>query len=94
MALASKVLNQTKLIHEAQQHQAKLIHEAIMQAQQQAQKQAPQNQKQIVDMFSQMSTMLDLQAKKIEDTLNKLGSEGWELAGITEALYILKRPVK
>ncbi len=74
-----KVLNQTKLIHEA-----------LMQAQQQA----PQNQKQIVDMFSQMSTMLDLQAKKIEDTLNKLGSEGWELAGITEALYILKRPVK
>ena len=36
----------------------------------------------------------DSQAKKIEDTLNKLGSEGWELAGITEAHYILKRPVK
>ena len=36
----------------------------------------------------------DSQAKKIEDTLNKLGSEGWELAGTTEALYILKRPVK
>jgi len=85
-----KVLNQTKLMHEAQQHQTKLIHEAIMQVQQQA----PQNQKQIVDMFSLMSTMLDSQAKKIEDTLNKLGSEGWELAGITEALYILKRPVK
>ena len=89
-----KVLNQTKLSYEelmqAQQHQIKLIHEAIMQAQQQA----PQNRKQIVDVLSQMSTMLDSQAKKIEDTLNKLGSEGWELAGITEALYILKRPVK
>ena len=71
--------------------QTKLIHEALMQAQQQA----PQNQKKIVDIISQMSTMLDdSQAKKIEDTLNKLGSEGWELAGITEALYILKRPVK
>ncbi len=84
-----KVLNQTKLIHQAQQHHTKLIHEAIMQA-----KQAPQNHEQIIDMFSQMSTVLDSQAKKIEDTLNKLGSEGWELAGITEALYILKRPVK
>ena len=89
-----KVLNQTKLTYEelmqAQQHQTKLIHETIMQARQQA----PQNHKQIVDMVFQMSTMLDSQAKKIEDTLNKLGSEGWELAGITEALYILKRPVK
>ena len=88
-----KVLNQTKLSYEelmqAQQHQTKLIHEAVMQA-----KQAPQNHKKIIDMFSQMSTVLDSQAKKIEDTLNKLGSEGWELAGITEALYILKRPVK
>ena len=88
-----KVLNQTKLSYEelmqAQQHQTKLIHEAVMQA-----KQAPQNHKQIIDMFSQMSTVLDSQAKKIEDTLNKLGSEGWELAGITEAHYILKRPVK
>ena len=94
-----KVLNQTKLSYEelmrAQQYQTKLIHEAVMQAQQQAQQEAPQNHMQIVDMFSQISsTMLDSQAKKIEDTLNKLGSEGWELAGITEALYILKRPVK
>ena len=46
-------------------------------------------------VVSQISTVLgDSQAKKIEDTLNKLSSEGWELAGITEALYILKRPVK
>ena len=90
-----KVLNQTKLTYEelmqAQQHQTKIIHEAFMQARQQA----PQNPNQIVDNLSQISTLLDdSQAKKIEDTLNKLGSEGWELAGITEAHYILKRPVK
>ncbi len=87
-----KVLSHTKLNHEAQQHQARLIREAAMQAQ----PQAPQNVEQVADtFFSQMSTIvLDGPAKEIEDTLNKLGSEGWELAGITEALYILKRPVK
>ena len=86
-----KVLTQTKLTHQetmqAQQHQIKIVHEAV--------NQAPQNPYQMIDNLSKISTLLDdTQAKKFEDTLNKLGSEGWELAGITEALYILKRPVK
>ena len=83
-----KVLSQTKLNHEAlmqvQQHQTKLIQEIS------------QKQNQTAEKVSQFPVKLsqirpDAQAKKIEDTLNKLGSEGWELAGITEDVYILKR---
>ena len=32
--------------------------------------------------------------QKIENTLNELGAEGWELAGVTDSFYILKRPAR
>jgi hypothetical protein len=33
-------------------------------------------------------------SKQIENSLNELGAEGWELAGVSDEVLILKRPGK
>lgn len=44
------------------------------------------------DPVQQISEASSNLATQIEATLNELGRDGWELAGVSDSFYVLKRP--
>jgi hypothetical protein len=52
-------------------------------------------QKQTTDDIFRISAAMGTElSKQIENSLNELGAEGWELAGVSDEVLILKRPGK